>query len=201
MAMTPQLWSISGLSVELGMDRRTVASRLKDLEPADTRGKTKLYKMSEVVRAVFAPSGSGGDDLDLQQESARLKKAQADKTELEVEVLRGSLIPGEVVERTWTDQIAASRAKLISLPGTVAPRVVGLEMRDIEHELREIVHQALDEMRAYDPSDYTGGGRQQADEAGGRRMGSSAGADSKRVGRRKAGAVKRGKRRTGAVAD
>ena len=34
MAMTPQLWTISGLAVELRMDRRTVASKLRAV-PAD----------------------------------------------------------------------------------------------------------------------------------------------------------------------
>jgi hypothetical protein len=33
MAMTPQLFSISGLAVELGLDRRTVATRLRDVRP------------------------------------------------------------------------------------------------------------------------------------------------------------------------
>lgn len=33
MAMTPTLWSISGLAVELEMDRRTVAAKLRDVPP------------------------------------------------------------------------------------------------------------------------------------------------------------------------
>jgi hypothetical protein len=36
MAMTPKLWSISGLAAELDMDRRTVAARLRNLPPDGT---------------------------------------------------------------------------------------------------------------------------------------------------------------------
>lgn len=40
MAMTPGLWSLSALAVELDLDRRTVAKRLRDVPPAgEVRGK------------------------------------------------------------------------------------------------------------------------------------------------------------------
>jgi hypothetical protein len=37
MAMTKQLWSINALSVELGIDRRTLAKRLADLPPDEEK--------------------------------------------------------------------------------------------------------------------------------------------------------------------
>ena len=37
MSMQKRTWSISGLSVELDTDRRTLAKRLQDLPPAETR--------------------------------------------------------------------------------------------------------------------------------------------------------------------
>ena len=33
MAMTPTLWSISGLAIELALDRRTIAAKLRDVPP------------------------------------------------------------------------------------------------------------------------------------------------------------------------
>jgi hypothetical protein len=33
MAMMPQIFSISGLSVDLGMDRRTIAAKLRNVRP------------------------------------------------------------------------------------------------------------------------------------------------------------------------
>jgi hypothetical protein len=52
--MQAQLWSISGLSVQLGIDRRTLAKRLEGLTPAsvEERGngaKVRRYKLAEVV--------------------------------------------------------------------------------------------------------------------------------------------------------
>ena len=37
MAMTRRLWSINGLATELDTDRRTLAKRLQDLPPAETK--------------------------------------------------------------------------------------------------------------------------------------------------------------------
>jgi hypothetical protein len=96
--------------------------------------------------------------LDLTAESARLKKAQADKTELEVDVLRGTLIPAETALLIWANFVTAARAKFISLPSTAAPRVIGLEsVREVETELRELVHAGLSELKEYDGGEYGNG--------------------------------------------
>ena len=57
MAMTPGLYSISGLATEFRIDRRTVAKRLADVRPAQVRGRTRLYRMSDVAQALIRPAG------------------------------------------------------------------------------------------------------------------------------------------------
>ena len=57
MAMTPALYSISGLATEFRMDRRTVAKRLADLRPAEVRGRTRLYRLSDAAQALVRPAG------------------------------------------------------------------------------------------------------------------------------------------------
>jgi phage terminase Nu1 subunit (DNA packaging protein) len=63
----------------------------------------------------------GGVGLDLTAERARLAKAQADKTELEVAELRGELVSAQEVIEAWTQYIAAIRARLLALPSKARP--------------------------------------------------------------------------------
>ncbi len=47
MALQRQLWSINALSVELGIDRRTLAKRLQDLPPAQES--PNVYRLRDVL--------------------------------------------------------------------------------------------------------------------------------------------------------
>ena len=52
MAMKKRLWSVNGLATETGMDRRTVASRLRDVSPRGTvRGGHAGYWLEDLLRA------------------------------------------------------------------------------------------------------------------------------------------------------
>ena len=171
------------------------------VSPVERRGRETLYFVPYVI-AYREGRHSKNDKLDLTHERARLAKSQADKTELEVEVLQGNLLPGEVVSRTWGDYVANCRARLISLPSTAAPRVIGTDMAEAETELRDLIYAALDELKDYDPSQYGGNGSSgEADKTDGKARRTAAKANRKPVGRRKKGAVKRGKRRARKVAD
>ena len=58
MTMQPQTYSINGLSVELGLDRRTLAKRLASVPPAAMRGKSKRWRLRDVLRALDAHNES-----------------------------------------------------------------------------------------------------------------------------------------------
>lgn len=189
MSMVPHEWSISALAVELQMDRRTIAKYLKDIEPCGKERTALVYRLADVVRVIYRPTSSEGN-LDVTAETARLKKAQADKTELEVAVLKGNLIPGEDVKNTWTDYIAACRAKLVALPSVAASRVTGLTLSEVEIELRDLVYPALEELKDYDPIQYSNtSGRLQVDPRISKAHGATAGPNGKRVGGRKKATV------------
>jgi len=161
MAMTAEMWSISGLAVELDMDRRTVAKRLEGVEPAGRRGRAKLFRMADAARACFAPTGSGGDDLDLTQESARLKKAQADKTELEVEIFKGNLLESEDVAEVWADRVLSARSLLLTIPPRLAMQMKAMAdepLPAIEDTIAESIHAALCGLAGGDPGESGGGG-------------------------------------------
>jgi hypothetical protein len=58
MPMTPQLFSISGAAVELGMDRRTIAAALTDISPDGKIGKHPAWRLRTILTALGMGKGS-----------------------------------------------------------------------------------------------------------------------------------------------
>src|SRR5689334_6687110 len=63
MAMRPRLWTISGLAVELGGDRRTVAKALARVPPAGEVGGHDAWRMADAL-AALEPGGRGRPSCD-----------------------------------------------------------------------------------------------------------------------------------------
>jgi phage terminase Nu1 subunit (DNA packaging protein) len=108
------------------------------------------YRLSDAVKAIppelIGITPHEGEELDVTQQSARLKKAQADKTELEVEELRGSLVRADAVSDMWDSLVMVFRAKMLTMPSAICAVLVGLSLREIEAELRGYVRSALAEL-------------------------------------------------------
>lgn len=160
-------YSISALAREFGVSARTVAKRLEGVKACGRRGNATLYPLAEAAAAILRGAGrltvadaDGGEPLDLNQESAKLKRSQREKIELDISVMRGDLIPADQVADTWQRFAVSCRAKLINLPTTAAPRVSGLSVRETEIELRDLINEALDELKEYSPRDYEAAGEQ-----------------------------------------
>lgn len=122
--MTPNpeaLWSISALASGLGMDRRTITKRLKGVEPAGTERKTPVYKLADAVRAIFDAPGAAEDD----KNRSRLWAAQADRAELDLERIRGELLPRDEVERVAFEHGKIERVALEQWPARVGPALAG----------------------------------------------------------------------------
>ena len=97
-----------------------------------------------------AKSGHGSDydqDYDLVEERARLAHHQANKTALEEAEKSGELVPAEKVLEMWIKQIAACRAKVLSIPNKLAPvAAIEAEAHTIEELLTDSLHEALAEL-------------------------------------------------------
>lgn len=61
--MQRQTWSLSGLSVELGLDRRTLAKYLADIQPAETRdtgrGLERRWFLADIFGVAVKASAAG----------------------------------------------------------------------------------------------------------------------------------------------
>ena len=88
-----------------------------------------------------------GGELDYTQERAKLTKLQAEKVSLELEQLRGTLLPTEMVVVGWMGHVSNARAKMLAIPPKAAAEIVGMESYlEIEQFLTMLIHEALDEL-------------------------------------------------------
>lgn len=84
---------------------------------------------------------------------ARLTKAKADIAEIEADLRKAQVHDAGAVMAVWADMISNTKAKLLSMPTTLAGRVHGEEsLEEIRNLIDEAVNQALNELAEYDPS-------------------------------------------------
>ncbi len=91
-----------------------------------------------------------GSVTDVAKEKARLAREQADLT-LQTRMMRArDLLPREEVERAWTAEVAAVRAKLLAWPATLADQVHRAAVLDglggVERVLNEAIRNVLREL-------------------------------------------------------
>ena len=146
MAMTAKLWTISGLAAELDKDRRTITRALRDVPHDGKEGRWKAWHMTTVLAAM---DNGHGDTLDLTAERARFAAAQADDREMRNDLARGDQITVAEFHLMVTSAFARVRAKMLALPSKMAPLVVGAKnAAEAQAMLRDVVHDALDELEA-----------------------------------------------------
>jgi phage terminase Nu1 subunit (DNA packaging protein) len=133
--MIAQDWSINGLSVELKMDRRTVAKIIdeSDVESAGNKGNYKTYRMAAVVNAML-----GSDELDLQQERAKLAVEQTRRLQLKNDQEEGRLAPVSILGDALNNATGQIASVLDALPLTLKKRCPMLTGREIEIIQKEI---------------------------------------------------------------
>jgi phage terminase Nu1 subunit (DNA packaging protein) len=158
--MSEPTYKVGVIARLFGVSERRVQQLAKDgIIPKAEKGK---YDLVGCVRGYigFLQERAFGKELvtiDAHQERARLLKAQADKTELEVKMMNRNLIPVEEVRAFWSGMAVACRARLMSFPTRGAHIATGLkEFHEVENALRELVHEALNELSLYDPETSSG---------------------------------------------
>ena len=92
---------------------------------------------------------------DLQYEKTRLTKAQADKTELEAQLVKRELLRAENVAQVWQSQIIAFRSRILSLPTKLSPDILqAQDLTEAKAILENALHEALKEFREVDLEEY-----------------------------------------------
>ena len=77
----------------------------------------------------------------------RKLKAEADMAEMEAAKLAGTLLEVSDVQKVWDGHISNCRARLLQIPSKAAVRIdEGMTIGEREGIVREIIHEALDEL-------------------------------------------------------
>jgi phage terminase Nu1 subunit (DNA packaging protein) len=149
MPMTRKLWSINALAIDLDLDRRTVASRIKDVPPAGELRKHNAWWLADVapmlVSVQSSKTNSNSDETAVY--AAAIAKERADKLAMENAQRRGELIPVADMTVAMQTAFAYVRAQLLAIPTKAAPTVITLETTgEVNEHLTELIHDALREI-------------------------------------------------------
>jgi hypothetical protein len=142
--VTPKMWSLNALSVELAVDRRSLARRLEGLEPATEKkigARTeRLYRL----RDVFHYLGTGETQkLDLNSERAKLAVLQQERIRIEIAEKRGELLSRKGVVAHWRSMVSEWRSRLLALPNRAATMVARRDEAAAFAVLTDLVHEVL----------------------------------------------------------
>lgn len=155
----------------------------------------------EERRAALA--ASVGDSTELTEARRRLVVAQAALEEIKLDELRGEVVRVDVVAEVLGETLAAVRSRVLSLETKLPPQIPACRNRSAARKLvQTATHEVLAELSDGDTisRESSRRGRQaksgaRADDTG--KPAAAAPAKPKRVGRQKAPAKRRGKRRAG----
>ena len=124
MAGEPNIVNATELARICGVSASTVANWRRagcPIEnPASARRQVSQYDTVKVVNWLVNRARQGSEQLDLNEERARLAHHQANKTALEEQQLRGELIRTVDAIEVWQALIGAARAKFLALPTKLA---------------------------------------------------------------------------------
>jgi hypothetical protein len=145
--MQAQLWTLSGLSVELALDRRSLAKKLEGLEP-DEEDENKAGRVSRKWRMarVVAHMAGTATDLDANKERARKDKESADKLALENARTRGELAAVTEIADWYGAHVDRCSTRLDQIPDALGqlcdPRIAAI----VIPECRRLIHEARAEL-------------------------------------------------------
>ncbi|WP_437831735.1 hypothetical protein ACQRXC_08695 [Niallia taxi] len=93
------------------------------------------------------------DEIDKDVEQALWTRAKKEKTQLEVQIIKGELHRSEDVKRIMNDMLMAFRQRSLSLPTKVAPQLIMVEdIQAIKDILKVAIIELLTELKDYDPA-------------------------------------------------
>ena len=96
-------------------------------------------------------------DPDYNAARARKMEADADLAELELLQAKKELLSANDVLNSWTEVLAAMRAKMLSLPTVTAPLIANeTDIGAIQHIIEKQIHEALNELSTYEPNKPNG---------------------------------------------
>lgn len=149
-------WIVSSkeISIVLGVSEARIRQYTK--ENAVVRVSHGKYDLPKSIKAYIAYLDSKRTEVvDKTVEEAYWTRARREKTELQVQVMRGDLHRSEDVERVMNEMLGHFRGKLLAFPSKQASRVAGkTDLTEIRDVLKSGIHEVMTELAEYDAKDF-----------------------------------------------
>jgi hypothetical protein len=151
MAMRQRLWSISALSVELEVDRRTLGTVLKGVAPDGREGRHDVWRLLTAITALgWGRDAAGGDGESYSKARTRWMRARAKTAEheaakaaREAALAAGELVPIGPVSEARGLQFKLMANHLMRLSTALPPLLIGQSPPTMQKVLRDAIHEAL----------------------------------------------------------
>lgn len=115
------------------------------------------YVMQLRIQSKNPESGSTDEKPELRDMQAKHEAVKLQMSEMQLKLMQGKLHRSEDVERVMTNMLASMRAKLLSLPSRVAPRVAETsDPTEVMAILQTDIYDALRELAEYTPEMFYG---------------------------------------------
>lgn len=115
-------------------------------------GKFDLPASIQRYVEVLKEQNQTDDEVNYQKERALLTKANRQKAELELKIMRGEVHRSEDVESVMNDMLSSFRAQMLVIPGKLAPQLISItDVEEIKSIIKRHIYEALQELSDYDP--------------------------------------------------
>jgi phage terminase Nu1 subunit (DNA packaging protein) len=125
------------------VDERTVRNWIEAGMPVKEGGKYDLAEIVAWKSMRDQPTSPAALSAKIEELKLRMAGYKVDLVEAKVNEVKGRYFPREEVERGLVQVSIAIKRALLALPRAIAPRLVGLEPREIEAVLRERVEEII----------------------------------------------------------
>lgn len=141
-------YSLSTLARMMGVDRRTLASRLQDATPVKASAREKLYRLQDAIQGFIAQPLQGAEVVGLAEVRGRKLAAETELAELKLQKQRGELVQSDDVREDLVEIIRSLYTRLaVAMPQRLAPRLKAKTARQAEEVLRAEVEREFTEFR------------------------------------------------------
>ena len=153
------LYKVAVIARFLNLTERRVQQLARDgIIPKPEKGKYDLVGCVQGYIGYLQARAFGKDTgtVDMYAERGRLLRLQADRAQMELDMMRARLISADEAEELWASLLATFRARMLAVPTRAAHLVLHLkEFIAIEQQLRDLVRDALTELARYDPKQHS----------------------------------------------
>lgn len=126
-----------------GVSKITIYNYQKEGMPVVKEGSKGIEAENDTSQCIDWFANKRNKDIEYTEERARLTKLQADKVQIEIDLINGEIIKIEDVKQSWEKSLGELRSMLLSLPSNITPSLMGIED---ESEVQEILNKKIKEI-------------------------------------------------------